>query len=172
MTRRQIVLGVLLFIAVALYCWILFVEIPSKREAGNEKLRQDPLTHQFEDVLSFKNEYVGNASNSGNLFQALPLNKYKNGIEIKPEEWKLIVYYNVTAEELGEKAEQSVLYNAAAAFALIGNLEVLDMQFTDRSYTMTREELEETFSVPLDELADSASFKEQVQDRLTALTGG
>jgi len=132
-----------------------------------ELMLQDPRTHNFEKVLSYENDYMGNASNLGNLFGALPLNEYKGTFEMDPEIYSLVMDYNTSAEELGETAKQAVIYNTTAAFTLIGNLEVSEMRFQDKSYTVTKENVEKWFKTTLVDLKDPVVFKERVQDRLT-----
>ena len=82
------------------------------------------------------------------------------------EIYSLIVNYNTTTAELGRKAEQGVIYNTTAAFTLIGNLQSVEMRFEDKSYTVTRENVEKWFGTTLVDFKDPELFKEKVQDKL------
>ena len=155
----------LVLIGVSLFIWIQFFEVPNKVKIGEAKIQQDPATHKFEDVTTFEDPYMGDNSNMNNLFQALPLNDQKGTLEMDSDAFSLIVYYNTTAAEHGHKAEQAVIYNTTAAFTLIGNLQIVEMRFEDKSYTVTRENVEKWFGTTLVDFKDPETFKEKVQEK-------
>ena len=153
-------------IGVPLFIWIQFFEVPNKVKIGEAKIQQDPATHKFEDVTMFEDPYMGDNSNMINLFGTLPLNEQKGTLEMDPDTFSLIVHYNTTAAELGKKAEQAVIYNTTAAFTLIGNLQTVEMRFEDKSYAVTRENVEHWFGTTLVDFKDPEEFKEKVQEKL------
>jgi len=167
MDKRKIMLILVLIIGVALFIWIQFFEVPNKVRIGEEKMQQDPLTHDFEKVTSFKNPYMGDASNLGQLFNALPLNNYRGSIEMKPEKYLLIVEYDVDQNVTEETIKQTVVYNSTAAFTLIGNLRKVNFLIGNESYTVTRENVDKWFGTTLVDFKDPTIFKEKVQDNLT-----
>lgn len=156
---------IVVLIGVPLFIWIQFFEVPNKVKLGEAKIQQNPETHEFEQVTSFKNPYMGDNSNMSGLFQALPLNDQIGTLEMDPDKLSLIVNYNATAVDLGEKAEQGVIYNTTAAFTLIGNLRSVEMRFEDKSYTVTRENVEKWYGTTLVDFEDPDVFKEKVQDK-------
>ncbi|MFS0689182.1 DUF4825 domain-containing protein [Sporosarcina sp. 179-K 8C2 HS] len=166
MEKRRLIIGLIAILAIPLYIWIAYVEIPGKAKVGEEKLQQDPLKHDFGTVLDYKNDYMGDASNTSGLFQSLPLNEYKGTIEMKPEEFYLLVHYEAKSAELEGKAEQAVIYNSTAAFLLINNLEKVNMAFLDESYVVTRENVMDWFGEDFGSLIDPEQFKGQVQKEL------
>lgn len=138
----------------------------SNNQVKSEKEKETQLntaTHHFEKVLAYENDYMGNASNIGNLFNNLPLANYKESIELNSEAFILTVNYDTTSDE---KAEKAVIYNATAAFVLIKNLEVINMRFSNQSYVVTRESVEEWFGGNFAGLIEPSVFKESVQDQL------
>ena len=153
-------------IGVPLFIWIQFFEVPNKVKIGEAKIQQDPTTHKFEEVTSFEDPYMGDNSNMINLFQSLPLNDHKGTLEMDSDMFSLIVHYNTTAAELGRKAEQAVIYNTTAAFTLIGNLQIVEIRFEDKSYTVTRENVEQWFGTTLVDFKDPEEFKGKVQEKL------
>ena len=153
-------------IGVPLFIWIQFFEVPNKVEIGKAKIQQDPMTHNFKEVTSFEKAYMGDASNMVGLFQALPLNEQRGTLEMDPDSFMLIVNYNSSTVELGEKAEQGVIYNTTAAFTLIGNLQKIEMRFVDKSYIVTRENVDKWFGTTLVDFKDPVVFKEKVQNHL------
>ncbi len=166
MDKRRIMMILLLVVGVSLFIWIQFFEMPSKVKIGEEKLQQDPTTHNFEKVVSYDNAYMGDASNINNLFNALPLNEYKGTIELDPDKYALIVNYDSSIDNMEEQVKQSVIYNATAAFTLIENLQTVDMQFENQSYIVTRDYVEKWFGTTLFDFKDPDVFKEKVQNHL------
>lgn len=166
MDNQRKMMIALLIIGVPLFIWIQFFEVPNKVKIGEEKLQQDPNTHVFENVIKYESLYMGDASNLGNLLNELPLSQYKNGIELDSDDLTLLVDYNVNATELEEKAKQTVIYNSTAAFALIENLQKLDLQFNDETYTVSRDRVERWFGTTLVDFKDPEVFQEKVQNQL------
>ena len=159
-------MGLIVIIAIPLYVWIAYYEIPGKARIGEEKLQQDPLKHNFENVLEFESKYMGDASNTSAFFQLLPLNEYKGSIEMDPDRFSLIVHYEASISDLGEKAEQAFLYNTTAAFLMLENLKTVELQFHDDSYKVNRENVEKWFGEEFETLIDPDVFKEKVQKPL------
>jgi hypothetical protein len=167
MDKRRLMLILVVLIGVSLFIWIQFFEVPNKVKIGEEKMQQDPLTHDFEKVTSFENPFMGDASNMGGLFSALPLNNYRGPLEMDAEQFSLIVEYNFGADVSTEMVKQAVVYNTTAAFTLIGNLQEIKLLFDDESYIVTRENVEKWFGTTLVDFKDPKIFKEKVQKNLT-----
>ncbi len=153
-------------IAVPLFIWIQFFEVPNKVKIGEEKTQQDPFTHKFEEVTSFEDPYMGDNSNMNNLFQALPLSKEKGIIQMDPNTFSLIVNYNAKVDENNNRTEETVIYNTTAAFTLIGNLQLVEMKFEDKSYSVTRDNVEQWFGTTLVDFKEPKVFKEKVQEEI------
>ena len=167
MDKRKLMLILVVLVGVLLFIWIQFFEVPNKVKIGEEKMQQDPLTHDFEKVTSFENPYMGDASNMGGLFNALPLNNYRGPMEMDAEKFSLIVDYNLDSDISTETVKQAVIYNTTAAFTLIGNLQEIKLLFDDESYIVTRENVEKWFGTTLVDFKDPKIFKEKVQENLT-----
>lgn len=166
MDKRRMLIGLLILIAIPLYVWIQYYEIPNKAKMGDANLQQGPLTHNFTEVLRFENQYMGDASNLNGLFEALPLYQKKGPIELDTNALSVTVEYQTAASDLGTKAEQAVLYNSTAAFVLIGNLQQVDMRFSDTTFLVTRANAEKWFDHNLSELKKPETFKKEVQQPL------
>lgn len=166
MDKRRLMMILVVIIGVPLFIWIQFFEVPNKVKIGEEKLQQNPETHVFEKVLPFEQAYMGDASNMSGLFSALPLNEYKGTLEMEPDVFTLVVNYTSPTKEIEKQAKQAVLYNATAAFTLIGNLETIDMRFEDKSYIVTRDHVEKWFGTTLIDFKEPEVFKEKVQNHL------
>lgn len=148
-------------IVLALLIGVIFVLNGNQKQAEKDGMQQLSVsTHDFQKVLAYENDFMGNASNMNNLFNNLPLSNYKGAVELDSESFIFTVNYDTVGDD------QTVIYNATAAFVLIKNLEVIEMRFTNQSYVITRENVEKWFGSNLDQLTDPARFKEKVQKPL------
>lgn len=117
-------------------------------------------THDFQKVLAYESDYMGDASNISNLFNNLPLSNHKGTIELDSDNFICVVNYDAKSDE------KVAIYNATAAFVLIKNLETVDMRFSDQSYEITRKQVEGWFGPDFEALIDPTVFKEKVQQPL------
>lgn len=157
----------ILIVGIPLFIWIQFFEVPNKVKLGEEKMQQDPKTHTFENVIKYESMYMGDASNINNLLNDLPLNEYKESIELDTDDLTLFVDYEVDAMEIEEKIQQSVIYNSTATFALVENLEKMDMKFQNETFTISRDRVEKWFGMTLVDFKDPEVFQEKVQEQLS-----
>lgn len=166
MKKRNNAIIILSLIAIVLLCFVELIVLPQQRaQEENYKLaQQEPTTHDLASILTYKSKYMGDASNSGNLFYNLPLSKYLNGFEQDPTIFELTVNYK---KSTSEKLQKVLIYNSTAAFALIDNLKIIQYHFTDHTYVVNRENVEQIYSVPkLADLLNQSSWKQYVQDKL------
>ncbi|OBR66620.1 hypothetical protein A7K91_07130 [Paenibacillus oryzae] len=169
MKARNKIIVVLLIFGVALFGVIQGVVLPQmeQKKKQYEAEQQNPLTHDINNVLSFKNNYMGNSSNFINLFYSLPLNHVDMSFQLYPDELAVDVNYKETVGSLGEnEVAQALIYNATAAFALIENLEVINFNFTGMSYHVSRTDVETWYGVKLPSLLDQDVWKKSVQSKL------
>jgi len=133
-----------------------------------EAAQQSPQTHDLQNIVKYQNKYMGNASNLSNLMHSLPLNDVRSTLELYPDTLAAdIVYHAQTADIRPEKLERSLIYNATAAFALIGNLDEIRFKFDDRTYAAKRSSLEAWYGKKLPALTGSPKiWKPMVQEPL------
>lgn len=117
-------------------------------------------THHFKKILAYENDYMGDASNINNLFNHLPLSNYKGPIELDSENLIFTIQYDTASDK------KAIIYNATAAFVLIKNLEKVSMHFSDQTYIVTRENVEEWFGRDFAKLLDPDVFEVKVQEPL------
>lgn len=158
----------LVVIGIPLFIWIQFFEVPSKVKIGEEKMQQDVTTHQFEKVEKYTSAYMGDASNMSALLRGLPYNQFTNGIELNADQYTLSVNYDVRTLENLNDSRQTVIYNATALMALIGNLEQVNFHFKDATYEVTRDRVEQWFGTTLVDFKDAEVFRSKVQKELAA----
>lgn len=148
-------------IALILLVGVFYVLNSNQKQVKQGDMDQlDVKTHNFQKVLAYESDYMGDASNINNLFNNLPFSDHKGTIELDSDTFTFIINYDV------ESDDKVVIYNATAAFVLIKNLEIVDMRFSDRSYEITRNQVEGWFGPDFEVLIDPTVFKEKVQQPL------
>ncbi|WP_411748053.1 DUF4825 domain-containing protein [Psychrobacillus psychrotolerans] len=161
----QKTIGLVVGIALVLLIGVFYVLSNNQKQVEKEDVKQLSVeTHNFNKVLAYENDYMGNNSNITNLFNKLPLSNYKYSVELEPDTFTAAINYNTSSDE------KAVIYNTTAAFVLIKNLEVIDMRFSDQSYVMTRENVEQWFGDDFERLIDPSIFKDKVQNALMEST--
>ena len=101
----------------------------------------------IDNIIKYKNKYVGNNSNDGNLIASLPLSEYGYVFEIDSYNLGLIIDYNITDWYINENyyLEKSIVYNSVSIFSLIDNVKYIRYNFSGKTYTVTRESVSSNF---------------------------
>ena len=97
----------------------------------------------IDNIIKYKNEYVGNNSNDGNLIASLPLSEYGYVFEVDSKNLGLIIDYQITDWYINENyyVEKSLLYNSVSIFALIDNVNYIKYNFSGKTYEVRREDV-------------------------------
>lgn len=98
----------------------------------------------IDNIIQYKNQYVGNNSNDGNLLHSLPLSEYSLVFEIDSENLGLIINYHITDWYVNDDLylEKALIYNSVSIFSLIDNVKYIEYNFTGNSYKIERENIE------------------------------
>ena len=98
----------------------------------------------IDNIIKFKNKYVGNNSNDGNLINNLPLSEYGYTFEIDSENLGLKINYHITDWYIKDNLylQKSLIYNAISIFSLIDNVEYIEYQFTGNQHKVSRDTIE------------------------------
>jgi hypothetical protein len=169
MNNKSKIIITLLIIGTLLYSVVLFVIIPhnNARQKKYNIDQNDSLTHDIENVMDYKSDYIGDMSNAGNLFYHLPLNTISMKFELNPDECAFTVNYNEIVSNVGkDKVNRDLIYNSAAAMALIDNLKKITYRFNDDKFVFTRKQIENAFAGDLSSLLNKKTWNEKVQSRL------
>ncbi len=175
---------VLLFIGVVGFLWIQLVVLPSKKQVEERYAHEqmNPLTQDFNYIAEYESEYLGDNSNTVNLFRSLPMSQDEMTFQLFPEELVVEVHYpsslsesvhsTMTTDkdnEYGQKedliAHRTLLYNATAGFALIKNIDQLTFEFQDSTFDFKRSDFKSMYS-NLDQLLDEDTWIQEVQQPL------
>lgn len=168
MQRKNIWIVSLLVLGAVLLAAIAFWLLPAqeRQQEQTRAAQTDARTHDFSAVLAYASPYVGDNSNTVNLFYHLPLGDMPSRFEIE-NDVRLCVRYQAAAAEIGtDKVRRDLIYDSAAAFALIDNLSVVCYEFSDGSYVFTRAQMEAVLGAPLSALRDGTAMHDRVQARL------
>ncbi len=172
--RRNSVIIVLLIIGVAALC---AVEIGFKPNIWHQRqhyalAQLNPQTNDFNNIVKFKNPYVGNNSNDVNLNGNLPLANVPHTFSIDSTTRELDVRYTKSEQDLGMAMSQfqaSLVYNATANFALIDNLNAITFSFPGAAYHVTRTQVQAWYGVAPSKLSSEPTWKQKVQNKLSDL---
>ena len=101
----------------------------------------------IDNIIKYKNKYVGNNSNDINLINSLPLSEYGFTLEIDSKNLGLIINYHITDWYINENKylEKSLIYNSVSMFLLIDNLEYINYNFSGDNYYIKRSVVESTY---------------------------
>ena len=101
----------------------------------------------IDNIIKYKNKYVGNNSNDGNLIASLPLGEYDYVFEIDSDNLGLIINYHITDWYINENyyLEKSIVYNSVSIFSLIDNIKYIKYNFSGKTYEVKRENVEDNF---------------------------
>ena len=156
------------------------------------KVEENYFAYDYEDMIPYKIQYVGDFYSVKNLVQKLSLGSYAQSIYIRNEEESSEQYYleihyytNYTLEEKNreyevfkalplEKKEQLFKKNAVTLLSLIDNLHAVEVMANESDYhsgifyekRYTREELEKEYGVDLRTYTynpDNFPFKEDIE---------
>ena len=98
------------------------------------------------NIKKYKNPYIGNNSNIGNLLSNLPLNEFGYVFKIDSKNLGLIINYNTTDWYNDNMyIEKSLIYNSVSIFSLIDNVQSIQYNFSGSSYTVTRRMIKESY---------------------------
>lgn len=98
-------------------------------------------------IIRYKNKYVGNNSNDGNLLNALPLSEYGLVFKIDSKKLGLTVDYHITDWYINDNlyVERALVYNSVSIFSLIDNVQYITYNFTGKSYKIERVKVQELY---------------------------
>lgn len=124
--------------------------VDSKKEYNDETVPIIPFNRAksgIDNIIRYKNSYVGDNSNDGNLINSLPLSEFGYVFQIDSQNNGLIINYHMTDWYIVERLylQKALIYNSVSMFSLIDNLEYIKYNFTDSSYIVTRDNIEKQF---------------------------
>ena len=127
-----------------------YIIVDTKKEYNLDTIPVVPFNRSksgIDNIVKYKNKYVGNNSNDGNLIGSLPLSEYGYVFEIDSDNLGLIIDYHITDWYINENyyLEKSIVYNSVSIFSLIDNVKYIKYNFSGKTYEVKRENVENNF---------------------------
>lgn len=124
--------------------------VDTKKHYTEETVPNVPFNRNrtgIDNLIQYKNEYMGNNSNTGNLIHQLPLAEYGFVFKMEPEKLALTINYHTTDWYINKNNyfEKSLVYNSVAIFALIDNVQTIQYNFSGKTYQTSRKQIEENY---------------------------
>lgn len=124
--------------------------IDTKKEYDVDTVPLSPFNRDecgIRQIIRYQSNYIGDNSNTGNLFNALPVSEHGYVFEIDSENCGVTIDYHTTDWYGNEDlyTEKGLIYNSFSAFALIRNLGYIRYNFSGISYVITREKVEQNY---------------------------
>ncbi len=101
----------------------------------------------IDNIIKFKNKYVGNNSNVSHLIDSLPLSEYGYVFKIDSKNLGLTIDYHITDWYINENQylEKCLLYNTLSIFSLIDNVQDITFNFSGNSYKVNRNQVQNLY---------------------------
>lgn len=125
----------------------------------------------IDNIIKYKNKYIENNSNVGNLLYNLPLSEYGLVFEIDEKNFGIIIDYSITDWYVNNNLyiEKSLIYNSISIFLLIDDAQYIKYNFSGSSYRVTRNNIGKDYPNYLevkDEDIDKDKFNKYVEQKL------
>ena len=126
----------------------------------------------IDNIIKFKNQYVGNNSNDSHLIDSLPLSEYGYVFKIDSENLGLTIDYHITDWYINENQylEKCLLYNTVSIFSLIDNVQDITFNFSGNSYKVNRKQVENLYPNYSDIISNNISkenFNKYLENKMT-----
>ena len=127
-----------------------YIIVDFKKEYTTDTVPVVPFNRDkagINNIIKYKNKYVGNNSNDSNLISSLPLAEYGYSFEIDTNNLGLTINYHITDWYINENyyLEKSIVYNSVSIFSLIDNVKYIKYNFSGKTYEVKRTDLEKYF---------------------------
>ncbi len=124
--------------------------VDAKKEYTEDTVPNVPFNRKksgINNIIQYKNKYIGNNSNTGNLINNLPLSEYGYVFEIDSVNLGLTIDYHITDWYINQNSylEKSLIYNSLSIFSLIDNLEYIKFNFSGKTYYITKKQIEQLY---------------------------
>lgn len=166
--RNRLIVALLCVGAVMMTIVLLYARNDNDKQSKYKKEQLNAVTCDINNILPYKNQYMGNSANISNLFYHLPLSESNMKFQLFANELKVKVSYEHTIQQAGKanlkytnyalegtkeiienyyitEVKKSLIYNSTAAFGLIANLNAIEYEFADQTYTVYRHNVESLY---------------------------
>ena len=148
-----------------------YIIVDTKKEYTMDTVPTSPFNRTksgIDNIIKYKNKFLGNNSNTGNLIRSLPLSEYGYVFEIDSKNLGLTIDYHITDWYINGNyyLEKSLVYNSIAIFSLIDNIQYIKYNFSGNTYTVDRENVEKYFPRFFDIKNNKESFNKYLENKI------
>ena len=127
-----------------------YIIIDKDKEYNMDTIPNVPFNRNksgIDNIIKYKNKYIGDNSNTSGLINSLPLSEYGYVFEIDSENKGLIIDYHITDWYINNDnyLEKSIVYNSVSIFALIENVNYIKYNFSGKQYVVKRDMIENNY---------------------------
>ncbi len=149
--------------------------VDTKKEYNSDTIPITPFNRDksgIDNIINYRNKYIGNNSNIGNLISNLPLSEYGYVFEIDSKNNGLIISYNTTDWYYNENQyiNKALIYNSVSIFMLIDNVNYITFNFSGGTYKVEKSVIQENYPNYFDILSDGKidknKFNEYVENKM------
>lgn len=149
--------------------------IDSKKEYSEDTVPIVPFNRDksgIDNIIKYKNQYIGNNSNIGNLINNLPLSEYGYVFEIDSNGNGITINYHMTDWYIVDNLyfQKCLLYNSVSIFSLIDNVDYIQYNFTGNSYIVKRNDLINNYpnynDIVIDNNYNKENFNKYVENKV------
>jgi len=149
--------------------------IDTKKEYNENTVPISPFNRDksgIENISKYKNNYLGNNSNTGNLISNLPLSEYGYVFKLDSDNFGIIIDYHITDWYINDNLymQKSLIYNSLAIFSLIDNVQYIKYNFSGNSYKIERKTLESNYpnyqEIKKDNKINEENFNKYVENKM------
>lgn len=147
----------------------------TKKEYNSDTVPITPFNRDksgIDNIINYKNKYIGNNSNIGNLISNLPLSEYGYVFEIDSKNCGLTINYNTTDWYYNENQyiNKALIYNSISIFMLIDNANYIIFNFSGGTYKVEKSVIQNNypnyFDILSDNKIDKDKFNEYVENKM------
>lgn len=124
--------------------------IDTKKQYTEDTVPNIPFNRKksgIDNIIQYKNKYIGNNTNTSHLINNLPLSEYGYALEMGSDNLEIIIDYHITDWYINKNnyLEKSLLYNTISIFSLLDNAEYIKFNFSGKTYHTSRKKVEEIY---------------------------
>ena len=120
----------------------------------------------IDNIIKYKNKYVGNNSNDGNLIGSLPLSEYGYSFQIDSNNLGLIINYNISNLYINDDyLKQSLVYNSVCIFSLIDNDNYITFNFSGKTYNISKSSVVSNYPF-YDKILSKNNFNKYLENKM------
>ena len=120
----------------------------------------------IDNIIKYKNKYVGNNSNDGSLIGSLPLSEYGYSFQIDSNNLGLIINYNISNLYINDDyLKQSLVYNSVCIFSLIDNVNYITFNFSGKTYNISKSSVVSNYPF-YDKILSKNNFNKYLENKM------